>query len=161
MKMTNLKYWTIIMLKGKSPGLKFKNLHYLTLVLTLRKSAEVSGPSFPHLSQEWVRLEKSHKVLDKIDLLSFNLYIWLNQMKMMIFNHFDLQKMEISYGSTHLGWSWPIRHDQSRGSIQLHLTVNLLHFLQQLHSFSLWTRAHPLLYPSGSVISKGNNPFYL
>lgn len=60
------------MLKGKHPGLKFKNLHYLTLVLTLRKSFEVSRPSFPHLSHEGVRLEKSHKVLDKIDVLSFN-----------------------------------------------------------------------------------------
>lgn len=38
---------------------------------------------------------KSHKVMDKIDVWSFNLYIWLNEMKMMIFNHFDLQKMKI------------------------------------------------------------------
>lgn len=40
------------MLKGKGPGLKFKILHYLTLVLTLSKSSKVPGPSFPHLSQE-------------------------------------------------------------------------------------------------------------
>lgn len=60
------------MLKGKRPGLKFKNLHYLTLVLTLSKSFEVSRPSFPHLSHEGVTLEQSHKVLDTIDVLAFN-----------------------------------------------------------------------------------------
>ena len=149
------------MLKEKGSGLKFKILHYLTLALPLSKSSEVSGPSFPHLLQEWVRLEKSHKVMGKIDVWSFNLYIWLNKRQTMIFNHFHLQKMEISYGSTHLGWSRPSRHGQPRGSTQLHLTVSLLYFLQPLQSFPLWPQAHPPLYPSGCVISKGNNLFYL
>lgn len=105
-----------------------ENLHYLALV-TLDKSFEVSRLSFSHLSQEKVGLEKSYKILDKIEVWSFNLYSRLSQMKMMIFIHFDLQ-MVISYGSTYLGSSWPIRHEQPRGSVSLHLTVSLLYVLQ-------------------------------
>lgn len=69
-----------------------EKLHYLALVLTLSKSPEISRPSFSHLSQESVGLEKFHKILDKIDVWSFNLSIRFSQMKTTIFNHFDWQK---------------------------------------------------------------------
>ena len=73
---------------------KSENLHYLVLVLTLNKSLEVSRPSFSHLPQETLALGKSHKILDKDEVWSFNLYSKLSQVKMMllVFNHFDLQK---------------------------------------------------------------------
>ena len=71
-----------------------ENLHYLVLVLTLSKSLEVSRPSCSHLPQENLALGKSHKILDKDEVWSFNLYSRLSQVKMMllVFNHFDLQK---------------------------------------------------------------------
>ena len=85
-----------------------ENLHYMVLVLTLNKSLEVSRPSFSHLPQENLGLGKSHKIVDKDEVWSFNLCSRLSQVRMMllVLNHCDLQKMAMSYVSTSLGSSW-------------------------------------------------------
>lgn len=129
-----------------------ENPPYLALVLTLSKSLGLHFPIYHKNELGW----KNLKILDKIDVWSFNLYFKLSQMKM-VFNHLTYKKMIMSCGSTYLGWSCPIRHDQSRGSISLHLIVNLPHFFQQLHSF-FHGHKQTHLYILQAVISRGNNP---
>lgn len=144
------------MLKGKCPGLKFKNRHYLTLVLTLRKSSEVSGPSFPiyhkkvlgwkNLIRFWIRL-MCCPLTSIFGWTKWKWWCWsILPTKNGNFIWFNILRMERTHQA------WPVQG--------LYPTPSH----SQVVSFSPTTvyldgPKHTPFHPAGPEISKGNNRF--
>lgn len=122
--MTNLKLW-IIMFNGKGPELKFRKFALLGITTNFGQVfRNFQAFLFPFITRK--ELSWKHKILDKIDMWSFNLYIRLSQMKMIL-----NQK-----------WQFPmVQHIQNRaellvqGLCPLDHTVSLLHFVQLQPTF--------------------------